>query len=779
MKTVINDNIKKIFLPLIFENIMHEKPQTLDKYISVIANSILKQEVSEEGFSEFITNPEWDEIRIRLIDNSFRYNLAKFEFPELDYKFNELVQNSMEFYYAMNDRVSKDIQYGKLCLNYLQSYRDMMIAMNQYEMLNDDLCYTSNLLQSLTTGFDWSEKQLPKGKKVRFLGFYSPETWEKLCVFFKFLINHPLYNSPTDGGTISKVFYDIIKEKFLHMFFEDIIISGERYIETYYNVGFSSLVNRNDLSSVEPIRPVRLVDKIRAYIENCEELGINLPVKDGKYEIDIAIIGYVKIDTSDGKSEELEMLCSTLELLYSDYNYVFNFTIYVNENDPYFFNIKKSDTSVKIETKSDIINMSLEKCDYLTLFSPREFDYTLPTICRVINQNKITLILDTPNLYTRDYYLLRNSSKDFPGRDAYDNYVIDYNRLNFKGSKILVSGYKYAPIHILTSKINMLALNEDSYDDTLKYKLNTPIIDYLRRYVESREFNDVPRDVHIFISSKTSVRYSQYARKNFTRVERYNGKNFNLITLRSNTRKVTVNTYTRNAKKNYMVFSFWNFIKNIDYHILDKGGLFEYPDEKNFRQICADSMGIYIKMEWENSLEMFKFSIDYDDDSQLTRDKKNKGLLRDLMNDIFKIIFSSNDDLFSECLRHAFSNTIYSQMEYLDDAVFYCIFCGKFPGKFEPNFNIEFESFSERPVMSVNQPIFWTVVKTIESLGAESLFSDQLLETRIEFRDNIENYKFENNADSFEAILQSIMSICELYGYTDSCLYRNVLKTLS
>lgn len=752
----------------IFDNVMNLSILSPEEYWKSIFNCVKK---NKDRFSEFLAEPQWIGIENWLWLNSFKFNSYKSYINE---KFKKLVEKCKRFVevFKLDDHVSY-VSATKSCFGYLCAYYDLIISMEQSGVLREDLSYRSSFLQMMMTGYyipeyddyrNFDRKEEP----IYFYRFYSPVFLEKLCLFYDFLAKDEWYNKKFGENKITTIFRDVIKEKFIHMFFSDVNILGKRCVTTYYNVDCPYLINRDYLSSVEPIRPVRWIEKVRSYIEYCSESGREIVKNnDGEYEIHIAAIGYVNIFKEDGElySDELDMFCHTLNLLYpSDYR--FDVKIFANKRDNYFFGVDH------YGVKSGKVSVSLEKVDYLELFAPNKLEGSKSKLVKeIIDQNNIVLILDVPNLYTHEYKLFRKSSNDFPYDDSH-SYMQEYGQIDFKNDDFLVLGYRYAPIHLLNSKINLIAMNADVYEDTLKYKINTPLIEYLQEHVNKKE--DFMHDVHIFISSKTSINYSEYAEQNFTREERYNGKSFHLIMLR-NMKKKTIMAFE--GKKNYIVFSLWNFMKNIDYHLLEREMLYKKILNSDQRSVCAQSMYIYIKMKWSDALNKFEFEICCDKDKLEINDLIDQALLKNMVRSLLEVVFSSENDLFSRCIRHSFSNTIYSQMEYLDDAVFYCLFYKEFPRKNVPQLIVDFKPFEEKPVNSVNQPVFWTVARSIKNLNKKYFFGDQLLAIKREFRKNSMDYSF-GESRSVLSLLKFIVSICEKYGYEGSHLYRNVQEIL-
>ena len=470
------------FLGMCFNAVVKLENKEPEEYWEALSICICK---NKNNFREFLKKPHWGEIKNWLIYNSFKYDLYK---DDIEKKFDLLIKTCEVFFKAFNSCDGQII--NESCINYLGAYYDLVIRLEQSGILRDDLISCSALLQMMMTGYfrqDFSEYDSKKNNYFYF--FYSPVFLEKLRIFYNFLNANE--KSEIDN---TNIFYDVLREKFIKIFFADINIATKRYVTTYYNNGCPYLTDRDDLSSVEPIRPIRWIDKIRAYIECCLETGEKFKINENnEYEISVAVIGYVKLDknSEEGKlySDELKLFGSTLCLLHPDF--VFNVEIYINNKDR---NFSENDEGVMSVGK---VNICLHKADYSKLFSPDKSPNAHYIIIKeIIDKHDIVFLLDVPNLYTHEYKLFRRSSKSFP--DGYFEYNNEYEKLDFQDNDYLVSNYKYAPIHFLISKINLIAMNTNAYEDTLEYNINAPLIDYLKRYIKVKKSNSL-KDIHMFI----------------------------------------------------------------------------------------------------------------------------------------------------------------------------------------------------------------------------------------------------------------------------------------
>ena len=740
---------------------------------------IVKLQINEEKDKAFFIEPEWNEIQKYLAENSFYFNL-KSNRKRFDDLFAFLCQSSNELYCAfMKDVCPPDVH--KLCSRYLSAYYNLTNCLQEQNVLRDDFIYKSQFLHMLRTGYknnvDGNMDILNINDEI-FFRFFSPIFLEELRVFYSFLEEDDWYQGRLYDNKkkfIKQVYKDIIREKFNHLFLLEVTQLNDRYISTYYNVSVPRIFNRNALSSIEPIRPVRWIDKIKAYVENLTNSGKD---KQNEKTIKIAAIGYVNLEGNRENcwSRELKMFYDTLsKIRIEDFSSAYDFyiDIFANSNDGYFKNFTNADCADSYHNSQNGISINVNFVDYSKLFSLR--NDVKPNICYVVREYNIVLLEDVPNIYTHEYKLLKKSGKNFP--DSGNDYESEYMRMDFKSEEFLVQDYRYTPINLLLSKLNLISMNEETYGDTLKYKLNQPLIDYLKDYVESLEKDNGDRNVYIFTSKKSGVDFLDYAQRNFAREERYNAKSFYLIAM-SNCKSKALQIYQSSEKKSFMVFSLWNMLKNIDYSFIESEAFFNDILHCKREEVCALAMKIYIKMTWNLPDKKFLFEICFDSQFKNRESEPDRRLLKSLLEELFEVIFSSKTDQFTRCVRRSFLNSVYNQMEYIDDAILYCILFNGFSEKDEPLREVRFAEFDERYVYSVNQPVFWSLISILKLLNENVYRRDRILEIKMIYENDRNTYS-SVGLDSLNVLFQCVKNICEKYGYTFSNIYRNLANHLS
>lgn len=308
---------------------------------------------NEKEYKLFFRKSEWDKIKDWIEKKSFKYNSKK---EMMEEKFSEIIEKYEAFFALSNSSNIFDFaRAGELCFDYLNAYYVLIISMEQNGLLRDDLSYDPSFLAMMMTGyidlgeasktgnsdsgeaFKTGNNDSGEASKIGysdlgevsnrldkyFYGFYSPIFLENICLFYDFLLeNYKSYAGPSKK--IKWVCDDIVRKKFVKMFFSDINIAGKRYATTYYGDKCLCLMNRDYLSSIEPIRPIRWIDKIRSYIDYCQNTSKKFTENEnGSNIINIAAIGYVKlVENAEGKlcSDELELFGKVLNSLFEKKN---------------------------------------------------------------------------------------------------------------------------------------------------------------------------------------------------------------------------------------------------------------------------------------------------------------------------------------------------------------------------------------------------------------------------------------------------------------------------
>ena len=117
-------------------------------------------------------------------------------------------------------------------------------------------------------------------------------------------------------------------------------------------------------------------------------------------------------------------------------------------------------------------------------------------------------------------------------------------------------------------------------------------------------------------------------------------------------------------------------------------------------------------------------------------------------------------------------------MEYIEDAVFYCVLHNIFSKYDKVSTEVYYTDFKERYVYSVNQPIFWNFTSILKLLSKDVFRKDRNWEIARIFETNQEIYK-SAGLNTLNSLLEFVKDTCEKYGYTNSVIYHSSISLLT
>lgn len=636
---------------------------------------------------------------------------------------------------------------------YLDAYFELMCSLLETKLICQEAVAYKALRSQLLTGY----VQNLENDNGLFYRFFSPIIIEKVVMIYDFTQHFITYYEKISENDkmIKEIFRHLYFEKLSRLFYMNVISEKKHYIYTCDNKQYPIICSREDLSSIMMVKPIRWLDKIRAYIEEYDS-------DSDKYKgetIRLLVIGYVKIEfknKTEESSEELRILAQTLNQLYPETNFLFD--ILINKEDLYFKGMK---SNVRFDWENVVFE--IRKGDYYEEFLPLN-------IRKAIMKNDIVLFLDAPCLYEHEFMIEKDYSvnKNCCANVPYENV---YAQLK-KEDIILPTQSKTAPIHRLVSKLNIIGIDRKSQETNFHYALNDSFATFVQGVVDNqnKDITSKRKDVHILYSSTSSVANSLFALENIAREERYKGKAFRLISFISHAkqdpRKMLLKPSGKMIDENFMVFSLWNMVKNIDITMLE--------NEKWRKNLGTDSvsacqklMNVFVKFRWSSDFKQFNYEVKLDKSSQ----DLNLQFIVYVVEELLRAVLLYNGSSIGNCILNSFYNTIYSQIKTVDDAVFYCLFRTRNWKAIEPRVDYAGEFNDEsKPVLSVNQPHRWTVVRAINELQKANISLDQYYSVVYELK--------RNNYDA-PKLLYDIYNVCENNGYKDCRLYYNVLKLIN
>ena len=440
----------------------------------------------------------------------------------------------------------------------------------------------------------------------------------------------------------------------------------------------------NQSSSLETVKPIRLYEKIRLYIENrIDDLSKN-PTKE-KIKIEVCIIGHTApiYNPETKKYDEPEMcdlgnaVYAWLETQENLDNIEINITNLYNQYDitRVFWkedDLKKEFVGIKNGKR---VNIQIIKTDY-DLFSYNTQYFT----DSIMENYDLIFVLECPFLTEENFDIKR----DYSLKD-YCNAVQSPKYFSNPQQSYLDKDQKFNPMEKLNAQYNRIMASNtrdagaicrvfrDYWFHTIQEKINC--------------YQNEPRkkEIYIFTSEKDGIVYSTIAANPVSRIEQYAGKNFNIF--RFANYKATSLPYLNQRLR--LKFPLWKIFKYAsteyafnDFKILINECFFgENPENKNCFDRPIDFFTLYnniyvILEENENYKNHHKFKLkaylDVDTEKLYEMMDRNKfktiheieKKLSDQLNPLFKTLFKevyfSKTTVFgNEILRKAFSMNIY------------------------------------------------------------------------------------------------------------------------
>ena len=734
-------------------------------YLSLVWESIEKNETSH---SEFCNRPDWEEVKKRFLDFAYIDN-------EKEKEYKGMFETLQDAYGVVVEKIQTAASDAyELLLEYLSKYFDLLSKMFDDNIVRQENVISSKLCPMILSGCPdekeekkavgvknpEEEKCVAKKSPVPY-NFYSPIIMENFLIIYDYTLHFAEIMCELDAQNheiMKKVMQDLYINKCSRLFYMNLISENQPCICTPDNESFPVVYLRSDFSSIMMIKPIRWFDKIHGYIQGCKEEQKNSVGDTEKQKIKIFVVGYVKLEkNAEGHtvSEELERLAYVLDCSYGkrakDEKKQFVFEIYVNERDLYFKNFLREES---VSCFNCVFNIHKE--NYSKVFFATK-------ICEALEASDIVLFLDNPNLYQNDF-TIENVSPETRRLQTYKAY---YERVDKKNA-ILPTHFQTAPIHHLISKFNIVEIDRKRKSSVLHYNINDAFLRFVQKKTkELGEKEEIGRkDVHIFYSSTNSIANASVALENDVREERYKGKAFRLVSMHTNDLgKRKLKRSDLKCNEHSIVFSLWSMVKNIDIHLFNDrdASLMKKLGITEKKELYWWLMNIFIKLRWTPDFRNFQYQIRID--KQDEQPLLNFEYVRKTVEELLTLILCHNDSAIGNCALNAFYSTIYSQIDSIDDAVFYCLFRSRNWSVIHPTVSFEYGTdFKENPVLSVNKPNRWTLVRAINALQ-KPISSDQYYGIA---------YELQKNSYKIAKLLSDICEICEHYGYTECRLYDNV-----
>lgn len=567
-------------------------------------------------------------------------------------------------------------------------------------------------------------------------------------------------------------------------------------------------IPRNRLSSIDELHPIRLFEKIAAFIRN------NLPKeKQGSFTVNVCMIGYA--EASKGDKEKALYDLSLLVLRW--YNRLKNI-----DNKPKLrLNIKnirsKKDNTreannfFSVEWEQHKGTVAIEHVNYLS-----DFAFSTRKLGALIDENHLTFILDCPWLTTEDFNI-----ENYGSLSSYCQLLSHTLRSaapvadEVKFNSDFQYFYRSSSMYNLNAQLNRIMSSPTPNAGEVVRILKEPLLDKIKRIVQTAaQKKNEPKYVYVFTSEGKGIDYSSIDFYPLTRVEQYDGKSFTIIcyegTPDGNAPNFKRSILSKDSGDDGYDFKIhlWAIIKYLAaayaYETLrDKTAYcLGLPENKvhipDYIGICRS---IYLCAKIGKDLKSISFEVRLGDalddcltEAEVTRDFSD--VKTDLLNMASKllkplceeVLFSNNNTRYgSDAMREAFLMNLHSALKFVKSVLFWhryrmalrqddcasikCEF-REYPGAYSKLLETRDKDFQGHDLF-MDKKLYDRALMELE-------YSDDFsLSTRTLFRKSDEMYCASyGNKGALSTVLENIRKACETASQTDTRLCENVKKAL-
>lgn len=654
------------------------------------------------------------------------------------------------------------------------------------------------------------------GQKKCF-GFYSPYVIFAILRTLKYIsilpdeIDHTYLSR--DCADYLNTRRHIVSTNAIRSFSRFTIINGESYV-VEYSRRYDSILCRNaeKVSSVDNVKPIRLLEKITSYIYNYFEDANSSDTKAFK----ISVLGFCAYNDKDGnlKPSEIEDLIYEIFSWFEDKsrderedNVLRNKKIDRIDIDYYLINsniagkTKKSLVYEYFDSKDETQNNKSHKC-YLNIFT-NDFDkYNNKQLCEYIKESDVVFILDCPWLATEDFNIVNegdlNSYAKWVNQVSYRNDIDD----SLQKQTFFDRSHLFASINV---QFNRLAVDSVAKYGRVVRVLKDYLLKWLQQQIEFYKKNGIYKTVYVYNSSMRGMALSNYADYPIIREESYSNKRFNIM--RFSTRDDKCVSVSKDKK---IYVSLWNLVKYVDISFAYIG-IRDYFAEKLYKFIDAplnEDKKLIIKRDIISIMRNIVFVVDYsnfENDSfnlinvqlaygkpirdvfpngSVTNCKETNDIIVFFEKIVTDIIFKNSKGLGDDSIRDAFERCLYNQAKTVEDLFFLHRYSDirKRGNLLRINVNVNKENSVEE-----NERVD-SLVPNFDSFGDKRAY-DKLFnyldmprfpEYAVNSILNQTNEIFigDNAIKHSIELLHNMMYVCEISGYTESFLYCNLKEML-
>lgn len=605
----------------------------------------------------------------------------------------------------------------------------------------------------------------------------------------------------------------IVSTNAIRSFSRFTIINGESCLVEYSRRDDCIVCkNAEKVSSIDNVKPVRLLEKITSYIYNYFADKNDLKTKtfvisiygfcahkDKSDDFNLAEIDDLvyevfswfedKRNNRDNNQENV-LANKTMEDIYLNY-YLINSEGEHSSQDKFVYEYFEEASNV-----SHKCYVKVSKNDFVT--------YNNKQIGKCIKESDVVFILDCPWLATEDFNIVNEGNLD-----SYAEWInqVSYRRdidNSLQKQAFFDRDHLFASIN---DQFNRLAVDNAAKYGKVVRVIKDYLLKWLQQQIEYYKEHDVYKTIYVYNSSMRGMALSYYADYPIIREESYSNKRFSIMRFSTRDNKCVS---LRKDKKIYI--SLWSLIKYVDISFAYIG-IKEYFSVKLYKfidsQLDLEDKKSIIKRDIISILRNIVFVIDYCDESEnldsvdikiafckpirdfyLKDDyaQNNSQEIKDIVvffeKIITDIIFENSKGLGDDSIRDAFERCLYNQSKTVEDLFFLHRYSVRRKNGVLSKFNINFygselyknneevdnlfpnfDSFGDKRAYS--KLFYYLDMPSYPEYAVNSILN----QTNKTFNDdNLRTHSVE--------ILQNMISICEDLNYMESYLYYNLKELL-
>lgn len=547
-----------------------------------------------------------------------------------------------------------------------------------------------------------------------------------------------------------------------HIFATNAIHSFSRFTTYDHRTYLVDYSRRNDIiicrdmnyiSSIENVKPIRLLEKITSYISNYYNEIDKIEKKDVPYEISVGIFGFcsVKIDDRNTNEYSVYEMPEVDDLVYEvlswceDHDRLQRGEESIKLHITYYIVSKQTDVSAAIRNHDPKLHriylyksksQSKESGEEITISCPVTIQeapvsqYNKQKLKQTIKKNNLLFFLDCPWLTTENYSILNEGSFETYGKWISSVSLDDA----FEGSSMDGPNPKTDLFSSVNDQLNRLATNNAAMYGKIVRVFKDYILDWMGSQIKQYQKNGIYKTIYIYSSSIRGVSLSEYASVPVIREESYSNKKYSI--LRFSTRRNLLMRLLGHNQTSTITIPFWNFIKYFDVSFaylglqkyivqqfmpLIKEVLLENPQSteslerkefiedniisllRNFIFIVTpeNSNGVTRKIQIMIALDdplLCRCELDTCRSSEAIKQAVDKAesLVNYFEQIITNVVFKNTNNYGDAAIRDAFASCLYNQGNTVDDVYFYYEYNKKRKeGQLENYYKIEMLSFVE------------------------------------------------------------------------------------